>query len=129
VQDKDYKLTAEESSKVNFLGKSTAVLKITLTALEDSNYVTGSTKTLNVTIVKRSLTNRICTKITVGEAKLTVAGAQPAVTVVYNGETLTAGTDYTLTYKNNTKFGTGQVIITGAGNYSGKRTVKFQITN
>jgi DUF917 family protein len=105
------------------------VLNITLTALEGSNYVTGSTKTLKVTMIKRSLTNRICTKLTVSDAKLTSTGAQPEVTVVYNGETLVEGTDYTLKYKNNNKIGKGQVIITGTGNYSGKRTVKFQITN
>ncbi len=40
---------------------------------------------------------------------------------------LTKGTDYTVTYTDNTYTGTATVTITGTGNYSGSRTVKFTI--
>ena len=41
--------------------------------------------------------------------------------------TLKAGTDYALTYKNNTKIGTATVTITGRGKYSGKLERTFKI--
>lgn len=40
---------------------------------------------------------------------------------------LTKGTDYSVTYADNTYTGTATVTITGTGNYSGTRTVKFTI--
>ncbi|MCD8331166.1 MAG: hypothetical protein LUB63_01355, partial [Oscillospiraceae bacterium] len=51
----------------------------------------------------------------------------PTVTVKYGSTTLTCGTDYTLTCKNNTNVGTGTVIITGKGNYTGSVTKTFSI--
>lgn len=48
--------------------------------------------------------------------------------VVMDGETvLEEGTDYTVTYSNNTGAGTGTVTVTGIGNYSGTATATFTI--
>ena len=47
--------------------------------------------------------------------------------VKYNGTLLKKGTDYTVTYKNNTNAGTAKVIIKGTGNYGGKITKTFTI--
>ncbi|MCC8164227.1 MAG: Ig-like domain-containing protein, partial [Lachnospiraceae bacterium] len=48
--------------------------------------------------------------------------------VVYDGGTLLVkNQDYTLSYKNNTKAGTGQVIVKGKGNYTRTMTVEFEI--
>ncbi|MCR5453044.1 MAG: fibronectin type III domain-containing protein, partial [Lachnospiraceae bacterium] len=46
-----------------------------------------------------------------------------------NGTTLKEGTDYTLTYSNNNKEGTGTVTITGCGNYTGTVTATFLVTS
>ena len=43
-------------------------------------------------------------------------------------KTLVAGTDYTVTYKNNVKVGTATVVITGKGNFTGTKTITFTIT-
>ncbi len=51
----------------------------------------------------------------------------PAVTLTYNGVTLTEGTDYTLAYTNNIKIGTAKITIEGKGNYVGTKTVSFKI--
>lgn len=52
----------------------------------------------------------------------------PSVTVKDSfGTTLKKGTDYTLSYKNNTKLGTASVTITLKGNYSGTKTYNFKI--
>lgn len=51
----------------------------------------------------------------------------PKPTVKFSSKTLKKGTDYTLTYKNNTNVGTATVTVIGKGNYSGKVTVSFTI--
>lgn len=52
---------------------------------------------------------------------------KPAVKVTLNGTTLTKGTDYTVSYKNNTDVGTASVTITGTGAYSGTLKKTFKI--
>lgn len=47
--------------------------------------------------------------------------------VYRSNKLLVKDVDYTLSYKNNTKAGTADVIITGKGNYNGKRTEHFTI--
>ena len=44
-----------------------------------------------------------------------------------NGEMLEVGKDYTVSYANNVKTGTGKAIITGLGRYGGNKTVTFVI--
>ncbi|MCB6994382.1 CAP domain-containing protein [bacterium 210820-DFI.6.37] len=54
---------------------------------------------------------------------------EPAVqSVTVNGTALTQGTDYTVSYKNNVSVGTGTVVITGIGNYTGTAQKTFTIT-
>ena len=53
---------------------------------------------------------------------------QTQAVVVRDGDTtLVNGTDYTLTYENNTNAGTASVVITGEGNYKGSVTKNFTI--
>lgn len=53
---------------------------------------------------------------------------KPSVTVTLNGKKLKAGTDYIVSYANNTKAGsTASVIITGKGNYVGTAIQNFEI--
>lgn len=55
-------------------------------------------------------------------------GAKPKVTAVFGGRTLTEGTDYTLSYKNNKKTGAlAKVIIKGKKNFKGSRTMEFTV--
>ncbi len=55
-------------------------------------------------------------------------GAKPNVTVTVNGRSLVMNTDYTVSYKNNTKVGNiAKVVIKGKGNYSGSVTKMFSI--
>ena len=55
--------------------------------------------------------------VTVKNATYTGKAQKPAVTVKVNGTTLKAGTDYTLTYKNNKNAGTGFVLVKGKSSY------------
>ncbi|MBR0380967.1 MAG: CHAP domain-containing protein [Eubacterium sp.] len=52
---------------------------------------------------------------------------KPGVTVKLGKLTLKQGTDYTVTYKNNTNAGTATVTVTGKGNYMGSKTATFTI--
>ena len=52
----------------------------------------------------------------------------PDVTVTYGAKTLAAGTDFTVSYKDNVKEGTATVTITGSGNYTGIINTTFTIT-
>ena len=51
----------------------------------------------------------------------------PTPTVTLSGETLTAGTDYTVSYADNTDIGTATVTVTGTGDYTGTATATFEI--
>lgn len=52
---------------------------------------------------------------------------KPAVTIKDGDKKLVKGTDYTVSYKNNTKIGTASVTIKGKGNYTGEKTLTFKI--
>lgn len=52
---------------------------------------------------------------------------KPDITVKSGYKILAAGTDYTLSYKNNTKLGTATVTVTGKGNYTGTKKLTFKI--
>lgn len=53
---------------------------------------------------------------------------KPMPFVTYNSTTvLEANTDYTVSYTNNVDAGTGKVIVTGIGNYSGELVSEFTI--
>ena len=49
------------------------------------------------------------------------------IKVSYGDKTLTAGTDYSITYKDNKKPGKATVILTGKGDYTGEMEVSFRI--
>lgn len=66
-------------------------------------------------------------KITVPSATYNGKAQKPAVTVKYNNYKFKNGTDYTLSYKNNTKIGTATVTVRGKGKLSGTKSVTFKI--
>ena len=74
-----------------------------------------------ISISKASVTLSTSTYAYDGKAK------KPGVMVKLNGKTLKNGTDYSVTYSNNTKVGTAKVTIKGKGNYSGTVTKTFKI--
>ena len=52
---------------------------------------------------------------------------KPTPTLKVNGIKLVKGTDYTVSYKNCSKIGTGTVILTGKGNFKGTTSRKYNI--
>ena len=55
------------------------------------------------------------------------AQTQSKLKVICEGKTLKQGTDYTVSYKNNTKAGTATVTVSGKGNYTGSKDASFTI--
>ena len=76
-----------------------------------------------ISISKASVTLSTSTYAYDGKAK------KPGVTVKLNGKTLKNGTDYTVSYSNNTKVGKAKVTITGKGNYTGSVSKTYSIKN
>ena len=65
--------------------------------------------------------------VAIEDAVYTGKALKPAVTVKYGTAKLKAGTDYTVSYKNNKKIGTATVVIKGKGSYVGEKTASFNI--
>ena len=76
-----------------------------------------------ISISKASVTLSTSTYAYDGKAK------KPGVTVKLSGKTLKNGTDYTVSYSNNTKVGTAKVTIKGKGNYTGSVSKTYSIKN
>ena len=101
--------------------KNVGTYKVTVTG---TGKYTGS-KAKTFTIKKRSLSNATVSGL--GTFYYTGSAVKPSPKVVVGGRTLVKGTDYTLSYKNNTKVGTAKVTIKGKGNYKGSVTKSFKI--
>ena len=93
------------------------------------SYTEGNvTKTAkqSITVNPKALTANMVQSI--ASQPYTGSTIEPTVTVKDGRKTLTAGTDYTVTYKDNTNVGTATATVTGKGNYTGSVEAKFNIT-
>ena len=101
--------------------------EVTLTANAEGNYSGQVTK--QYSIVGAGATG--FTVVAIPDQTYTGIALTPALTVYKAGTTtpaLTLGTDYTAEYSNNINAGTATVTVTGMGNYSGTKSVNFEIT-
>ena len=99
----------------------------TLTGSSAENYELTNTTT-KFTIVKTTVNVSTLT-ITLSGTSFTYTGAEikPTVTIKNGATTLSAGTDYTLSYGNNKNVGTATITIKGNGKYVGTTTKNFTI--
>lgn len=86
----------------------------------------GETASLNFDIAKKSLTDSMIA-LASGPHNYTGSAVTPAVTVKDGSKTLVSGTDYTVSYANNTNVGTATVTVTGMGNYTETVEKTFEI--
>lgn len=68
-----------------------------------------------------------CTVSAISAQRYTGSAVKPTVKVYYQGELLTKGEDYIVTYKNNTAMGTATATIKGKDRFSGTLTKNFTI--
>ena len=90
----------------------------------------SGTKTINYTIEAKNIENCLTTAVT--NYQYTGNTYTPNVTVTDSstGKTLVAGTDYTITYSNNTNPGTASIMVTALSkNYTGSKVIPFKITS
>lgn len=91
----------------------------------DVNHTNVDAAAIPVTIAAKPSVNGMIQPI--GSQVFTGEAIEPAVTVKDGDTTLAKGTDYTVTYTNNTNVGTATVTVTYKGNYSGTQTANFDI--
>lgn len=96
----------------------------TVTITGTGNY--KGTKTKTFTINAKSIASGTAT---LSSSSYTYSGSakKPTVTLKVSSKTLTKGTDYTVSYSNNTDIGTATVTLTGTGNYKGTLTKTYTI--
>lgn len=100
--------------------------KATVTASESassSSYI-GETST-NFNILPADIDDAYFAPI--GDEIYTGNAIKPDVLVRFNGKTLVKGIDYDLSYSDNVEVGTAHVVVTGKGNFGGKREMTFNI--
>ena len=117
-------------ASVDSTGKVTAnkvgTAKITIFAGETDSYNQSNTITVTVTVTGISIKDAVVSGI---ENRTYNGSAQTQTPVVKLGSTtLSEGTDYTISYSNNTNAGTATVTITGNGAYTGTKTSDFTIS-
>lgn len=86
-------------------------------------------KEVSFTINARSIENAAITGV---EDKYSATGSaiEPTVTITDDlGNVLVITNDYTVAYKDNTSVGTATITVTGTGNYTGSKTITFEIVN
>ncbi len=115
------------TGEVTIFGAGSA--KITATVTDGTNY-TYATKTATYTLTVNPNTTDLTVTLSNTTATYTYNGSAqaPDVTVKSGTTTLTATTDYTVAYSNNTAAGEAIITVTGVGNYEGASgSAKFQI--
>lgn len=114
--------------------KCSIELPFTMSDSSGKKYTTMPTNskciTLKVVASKPVVRKSIKTaKVTVKTATYNGSPQKPGVTVKLGNTTLKSGTDYTVTYSNNTKTGTKAVAkITGKGNFTGTKKIAYKIS-
>ncbi len=116
LADTDYTLSYSNNVSVG-----TATITIT----GKGNFTSSTSTTFD--IVARDIADASVAPIS--DVTYTGSAITPLPVVTYGATTLTAGSDYTLAYLDNTHAGTATVIITGIGHYRGNTSVTFNIVS
>jgi hypothetical protein len=100
----------------------------TNTVSENTNTVekADEAKTTKKSVEKISISKVKVSKIKAQKYKKGKA-CKPSITVKYKGKKLKKGRDYTIKYSNNKKKGKGKIQITGKGDFTGRKVVRFTI--
>ena len=115
--------TVDANGKVTAVSKGTAV--ITAEAEGTDNYESDAVS-VEVTVTPEIVDIARAT-ITIADTAYTGSVIVPPVAAVYGGETLLKGTDYTLTYGQNTEVGEYTVTVNGIGAYKGSVNRTYKI--
>ncbi|QUO23277.1 hypothetical protein KFE18_06935 [Clostridiaceae bacterium Marseille-Q4143] len=118
-QGKHYTVSYENNVNV---GTAAIVIR----GIEANGY--SGVKHVYFTIQPQSVAKKVKAKVNGKKFLYTGNELTPGVNLTYNKRNLTEGVDYVLSYSNNVGKGSAKITITGIGNYTGSKTVKFKIT-
>lgn len=115
-QGRDYTLTYLNNTAV---GKATVMA----TATNDSYYIGTASGSFNISNTAGGM------ELTGYASSYTYTGyaITPDIVVTMNGRVLNRGTDYVVSYSNNTNVGTATMTVTGIGSFSGTKTINYTI--
>ena len=108
----------EHYFKVNGAGSVT----INVSVKDDDGSIKNGKFTVKV--LKSSICNSV---VSVNNVNYNGKAQMPEAKVILKDKELKKGTDYTISYSDNTKPGTGKAIIKGIGNYTGETVAYFEI--
>ena len=108
----------EHYFKVNGAGSVT----INVSVKDDDGSIKNGKFTVKV--LKSSICNSV---VSVNNVNYNGKAQMPEAKVILKDKELKKGTDYTISYSDNTKPGTGKAIIKGTGNYTGETVAYFEI--
>lgn len=122
----DYSITYKNNLKISEADTGTAPTVVLKGA---GNYSGNLEKTFRIyeSGVNSFVTDSIPAQEYAGEAVEPKPTVYASANAKKNGEALTEGKDYKLSYENNVQAGTAKVIITGMGQYGGTKSVNFTI--
>ncbi len=103
-------------------GTATAVIR----GIEGSGY--EGVYRADFTIQPQNIAKKVKAKISGKGFSYTSLPITPGVDISYNKAGLTEGVDYRMDYLNNIEKGTAQIQLTGIGNFTGTKVLKFKIT-
>ena len=140
ISNKTYNGSAQTQSPTVKIGDKT-LTNGTDYSLSYKNNTNAGTATVTIT-GKNKYKDSVNKNFTISPASISNATVSGLANKTYNGsaqtqnltvkvgdKTLTNGTDYTISYANNTNAGTATVTITGKGNYSGTLSKTFTISS
>jgi len=122
ILQKDVDYTVSYANNVD-VGKATLIIRG-----KEGRY--AGTKTVKFTIKRTPAAlsdSMVANKSSIDAVRIQKKGAMPKPELVSDGYTLVEHKDYTLSYKNNKKTGTGLLKIKGKGNYKGQLSIPFHI--
>jgi len=108
----------------NNTNAGTATVTVNITNV---NYGGPKTITKNFTILPANISEAAALVGNGTDYKYTGEPVRPALTVTFNGKTLTSPTAYEAVYTNNTNAGTATITVKGSGNFTGEITKQFSI--
>ncbi|MCR5272032.1 MAG: hypothetical protein K6E13_03510 [Lachnospiraceae bacterium] len=122
--------TAQDEHRIP---KNTDTIYIALSVYDDGNEilldkqiaVTYGEENDDDTVAKTNIST--CTIDAIPNQAYTGAAITPGLTIHNGDSVLTKGTDYSVSYSNNTNVGTATATVTGKGNYEGSATANFTI--
>ncbi|MDD4509823.1 MAG: S-layer homology domain-containing protein, partial [Oscillospiraceae bacterium] len=123
VKDTDYIISITSMDGID-TSAGTKAGKVTITITGKGNFH-GEKTNLTYTIQPKALINDMLT-VTGGTFIYSGIPITPDVTVT-DGTTLISGTDYDITYSNNTNAGVANITVIGNGNYTGTASKSFII--